>query len=81
MVYKIRQIFKIKNSTCKLQCQLMNCQQSNFLWIDVFKLSKINCVGGIIIHRAHLKRAKFVEKRDELRKEIDFMELPMYIYT
>ena len=59
----------------------MICKQSNFLWIDVFKLSKINCVGGIIIHHAHLKRAKFVEKRDELRKEIDFMELPMYIYT
>ena len=53
----------------------MNCQQSNFLWIDVFKLSKINCVGGIIIHHAHLKRAKFVKKRDGQRKEIDFIEV------
>ena len=43
-----------------------------FLWIDVFKLSKINCVGGIIIHHAHLKRAKFVKKRDGQKKEIDF---------
>ena len=54
----------------------MICQQSNFLWIDVFKLSKINCVGGIIIHHAHLKRAKFVKKKiDGQRKEIDIIEL------
>jgi hypothetical protein len=39
-----------------------------FLWIDVFKLSKINCVGGIIPY-AHLKRAKFVKKRDGQKKE------------